>query len=485
MSVDLLHDAFVVINVFFITYMAGMQLNQGLLLAIGWRETSQYVKRKVLRDYQTIGESDRSLPISIIVPAYNEEAVIAESVRSLLLCSSRGLEVIVVNDGSKDRTLEILTADYDLIEDNRVPRAQVECKPVIATYRSRVDDRLVVIDKVNGGGKADANNAGLLYARYPLFCATDSDTILEADALPRLVREFQTRPETVAVGGIVRIINGSTVRDGHVSEVRTPRNMIVNLQIIEYLRAFLLGRTGWSRLRALVIISGAFGVFRREPVVAVGGYDPEAIAEDADLVVRLHRYHRENRIPYRIGFIADPVCWTQAPSDIKMLGSQRERWQRGLLQVLWTYRGMIGRPRYGSVGMFALPYFLVFEALGPFVEVLGFIVFTSSFWLGWVNTESVIALFVVAIVLGASFSLGALLVEERAFQRYRGWRCFGRLVLAATIENFIYRQWYAVIRVRASFSMLRGTKHEWGQMTRTGFATSEPPPVTAPVATEA
>ena len=481
MSLGDLQAAVEVVNIFFIVYMAAMQCNQAVLFALGWRETSDYVKRKVMRDYATIGTSELSLPISIIMPAYNEEAVILESVRSLLKSHSRGLEVIVVNDGSSDRTLEVLSTAFGLAEDSRVPRAWLPCEPVRGTYRSLVDERLVVIDKENGGGKADASNAGLRYARYPLFCSTDSDTILEADALPRLVREFQVRPETVAVGGIVRIVNGSTVNDGHVSEVRTPRGLLVNLQIVEYLRAFLLGRTGWSRLRALVIISGAFGVFRREPVVAIGGYDASAIGEDADLVVRLHRHCRDEGIDYRLGFIADPVCWTEAPSTFNVLGRQRERWQRGLLQVLWRYRAMIGRPQYGALGLFALPYFLVFEALGPFVEMLGYLVFGTSFALGWVSTEAAIALFVLAVVLGAAFSLAALLVEERAFKRYRGWSCFWRLTGAAAIENVLYRQWYALIRVRASIGMLLGVDRGWGEMARAGFG---PPgaPATQPAA---
>ena len=301
------------------------------------------MKRKSLRDYGTIANSELSVPVSIVVPAYNEESVIAESVRSLLNSHYAAFEVVVVNDGSTDRTLEVLTDEYDLVPHERVPRAHLETKPVVASYRSLSDERLVVIEKENGGSRADAVNAGLRYARYPLFLAVDADTLLDIDALPRLVREFQVRPETVALGGIVRIANGSTVEAGHVTEARTPRELLVNLQIVEYLRAFLVGRTGWSRLGAVLIVSGAFGIFRREDVIEIGGYDADSFAEDADLVVRLHRLCRDRGRPYRIGFIADPVCWTEAPSSLKVLKSQRERWQRGLLEVLWTARHMMGR----------------------------------------------------------------------------------------------------------------------------------------------
>jgi cellulose synthase/poly-beta-1,6-N-acetylglucosamine synthase-like glycosyltransferase len=473
--IDVLHDAVVAFNAFVIVYMLGQYGNQLLLVCCGWREISEYVKRRSLRDYRTIAESELSVPVSIVIPAYNEEGVILESVRSLLRSHYAAFEVIVVNDGSKDRTLEVLRDAYDLVEDRRVPRARVQSKPILACYRSLRDDRLVVVDKVNGGCRADAMNGGLRYARYPLFLAVDADTLLDVDALPRLVREFQVRPETVGLGGIVRIANGSTVEAGHVTEARTPRQLLVNLQIVEYLRAFLVGRTGWSRIGAVLIVSGAFGIFRREDVIAVGGYDPGSFAEDAELVLRLHRHCLDSGRRYRIGFIADPVCWTEAPSSLRTLQSQRNRWQRGLLQLLWDYRGMIGRRRYGTVGTLALPYFLLFEALGPLIEVTGYLVITVSLLLGWLSTAMAVAFFGVAVVLGIAFSFGALLVEERAFQRYRRWRCFGRLVLAAAVENLGYRQWYALVRVYASWLQLRGRPLAWGEMARAGFSTADAP----------
>ena len=467
--IDTLHAGVTAFNVFVVCYLLAQNVNQLVLIAFGWREISEYVKRRSLRDYETIASSELSVAVSIIVPAFNEEAVIIESVRSLLRSHYRAFEVVVVNDGSTDATLELLKQEYDLQEDRRVPRARVDSKPVIASYRSLRDERLVVVDKENGGGKADANNAGLRYARYPLFLAVDADTLLDLDALPRLVREFQVRPETVAVGGIVRIANGSTVEAGHVTEVRTPAQLLVNLQIVEYLRAFLVGRTGWSRIGALLIISGAFGIFRRQEVIEAGGYDANSFAEDAELVVRLHRLCSERGRPYRIGFIADPVCWTQAPDSFRSLRSQRMRWQRGLLETLWLNRGMIGRRRYGAVGTFGLPYFVAFEALGPIVEVSGYVAIALSLVFGWLSPTLAIAFFGVAVALGMAFSFGALLVEERAFQRYRSWRCFGRLVLAAGIENLGYRQWYALIRVRASAAHLRGRRPEWEDMVRSSF----------------
>jgi cellulose synthase/poly-beta-1,6-N-acetylglucosamine synthase-like glycosyltransferase len=473
--IDTIHHAVIAFNVFVIGYMLAQYANQLILICLGWREISEYVKRRSLRDYATIARSELSVPVSIVIPAYNEQEVILESVRSLLGSHYAAFEVVVVNDGSTDRTLDVLRDEYRLVPDRRVPRARVPSKPVVGSYRSLRDERLVVIDKENGGSRADAVNGGLRYARYPLFLAVDADTLLDVDALPRLVREFQVRPETVALGGIVRIANGSTVEAGRVTEARTPRQLLLNLQIIEYLRAFLVGRTGWSRIGAVLIVSGAFGIFRREEVVEAGGYDPDSFAEDAELVVRLHKLCRERGRPYRIGFIADPVCWTEAPSSLRTLKSQRDRWQRGLLEVLWRYRGMIGRRRYGSVGVFALPYFAAFEAIGPVVEVTGYAVIIVSLIFGWLSTAMAVAFFGVAVALGIAFSFGALLVEERAFQRYRSWRCFGRLVLAAGIENLGYRQWYALIRVHACWSHLRQRPLHWGEMTRTGFSPASAP----------
>lgn len=473
--IHLLHEAVVAFNVFVIAYLIAQNANQLILICFGWREISGYVKRRSLRDYATIGRSELSVPVSILIPAYNEEGVILESVRSLLRSHYKSFEVVVINDGSTDRTLNLLSEAYGLVEDRRVPRARLETHPIRASYRSPSDARLVVIDKVNGGGKSDALNAGLRFARFPLFLAVDADTLLDLDALPRLVREFQIRPETVAVGGIVRIANGSTVEAGQVTEVRTPRELLINLQIVEYLRAFLVGRTGWSRIGALLIVSGAFGIFRRELVIEAGGYDATSFGEDAELVVRLHKLCRDRDRPYRIGFIADPVCWTEAPDSLGVLRAQRDRWHRGLLDTLWRYRGMIGRPRYRSVGLFAMPYFVVFEALGPVVEVAGYATFVFALAMGWVSPAMAAAFVGLAVALGIAFSFGALLIEERAFQRYRSWRCFGRLVLAAAVENLGYRQWYALVRVHATWSQLRHRPLRWGEMTRSGFHSRERP----------
>ena len=453
-----------------------LNLAYSALLLLGSRQVSEWVRRRPLRDFRGVSDSPLSLPVTILAPAYDEEPVIVPSIRSLLASHYRELQVMVINDGSTDGTLDALKEAFELVEVERVPRANLPSAAVRAVYASPLDDRLLVIDKENGG-KADSLNCGIRYAAYPLFCAIDSDTMLDAAALARLVWSFQAEPETVATGGIVRIINGSLLEDGRIKSVRTPQNTLVNVQIVEYLRAFLAGRAGWSRVNMLLIISGAFGLFRRETVVEAGGYDTTTVGEDAELVVRLHRHCRDQNREYKITFVADPICWTEAPAERDALKRQRDRWQRGLLETLWRHRKMLANPRYGGIGMVAMPFFLIFEALGPVVEISGLVYCVIGLIMGWVNPPFAALLFGLAFTYGLVLSFGALLIEGRAFARYPGWRDLRRLMVAAVVENFGYRQWLAVVRTKALWTVLRPDAG-WGEMKRVGF--SEPVPAIAP-----
>jgi cellulose synthase/poly-beta-1,6-N-acetylglucosamine synthase-like glycosyltransferase len=466
---DLLRD----FNLFMLGYFVVLDAIFVILAVLGWRAVNEYVARRPFRDYRQVGKSKLSMPVSILVPAYNEGPVIVSSVRSLLDSQFGEFEVVVVNDGSTDNTLATLIDAFDLVQVDRVPRANVPCEPISAVYMSATDHRVVVLDKLNGGGKADALNAGIRYARYPLFCAIDADTLLDPGALARLVWEFQARPETVAVGGIVRVVNGSDVDgDGRLVRVKTPRGMLVNLQIVEYLRAFLGGRIGWSRLGMLMIISGAFGLFRRDVVVEAGGYDASTIGEDAELVVRLHRHQRDRGRKCRITFFPDPICWTEAPSKLRSLVRQRDRWQRGLIELMSRHRDMIGRPRYGGVGLVAMPYFLLFELFGPILEVLGYTACVVALLVGAVHAQFAFAFLGFAAFFGLLISFTVLLMEERAFRRYPDWRDLRRMVVALVVENLGYRQLNAVIRVRAWWTIWRRSEG-WEESTRVGLEASE------------
>jgi len=408
-------------------------------------------------------------PISVIVPAYDEEAGIIESVRSLLSLRYPVFEVIVVNDGSRDGTLARLVEAFDLRPSRTVFRKSLPTLPIRGIYRSAVQPRLVVVDKINGK-KADAMNAGLNISRYPLFCAVDADSILEKDALLKVVRPFLEDPErTIGAGGIIRLSNGCVVKEGQVVEVGIPRNWIARFQILEYLRAFLGGRMGMSMMKSTLIVSGAFGIFRKDLAMACGGYRAASITEDMDLVIRMQKHMHERKKPFRIQFIPDPICWTEAPENLRVLARQRGRWHRGLIQTLVRFRRMLFNPRYGVAGMFAMPFYAVFEMAGPFIEVLGYALFTSHVLLGQVNASFAVTFFFVAVFYGTFVSLLAILLEELSAHRYPKVKDILILTAAGVAENLFYRQYLSVIRAWSLIDYLRG-KNEWGAMHKRGFA---------------
>ena len=472
----------VAFNAVMLCYLVVISLVYTGLMIIGWRAINDYVRRRPLRDYGFVGRSSMTLPVSILAPAYNEAPVITAALRALLESQFGQFEIVVVNDGSTDETLAVLKREFDLVEVDRVPSAAIATKTIRGVFLSRSDPRLVVVDKENGG-KADSLNAGIRYARYPLFCAIDADTILDPGALSRLVWEFQSYPETVAVGGIVRVLNGSTVRDGRLVEIRTPRSFVENVQVLEYLRAFLGGRIGWSRIGMLLIISGAFGLFRRDVVVAAGGYDTSTVGEDAELVLRLHRYRRQRGEACRITFFPDPICWTEAPATLRVLTRQRDRWQRGLIEMLWRHRAMFANPRYGRVGLVAIPYYVVFEMIGPLIEFAGYMSLIVSIALGVISPVLTGLILGLAVAYGLVLSFGAVLMEERAFRRYPGGRDLRRLIMVAILENFGYRQFMVFVRARAWYTILR-KRSGWGEMPRAGFGAPSVVPEEPPILDE-
>ncbi|MCL6439175.1 MAG: glycosyltransferase, partial [Rubrobacteraceae bacterium] len=460
-----------VVNYFVLGYFLLINGVYALLYVISFFEIADYTRREVFSGFSELFASSYAPPVSVIVPAYNEEATIAESVRSLLSLRYPLHEVVVVNDGSSDGTLEVLGKSFDLWESDRPVRMQLETAPIRGVYASS-DERLVVVDKENGG-KADALNAGICAAGYPLVCCVDADIILEEDALLRAARPAIEYSDVAAVGGIVRVANGCEVDSGRVIEVRTPREALPTLQVVEYLRAFLAGRTGWSRLNALLIISGAFGIFRRSDLISAGGYSDDTVGEDMELVTRMHRVLHEDRRKYRVVFVPDPVAWTEVPSTLRVLRRQRDRWHRGLIDTLVRHRRMLFNPRYGTVGLLAMPYYFLFELLGPVVELLGYAAFIVGLLLGVLNVPFALAFFAVAVGLGSLLSVAAVFMEEMRLRRYPRWTDFLKLVLYGVLENFGYRQLNTLWRVAAIVSYLRRNT-DWGSMERRGFGPGEP-----------
>jgi cellulose synthase/poly-beta-1,6-N-acetylglucosamine synthase-like glycosyltransferase len=407
-------------------------------------------------------------PISIIAPAYNEEKTVIDSVRSLLSLEYPIFEVIVVNDGSTDQTLDKLIRFFHLEKTKRVFRKVVDHKPVKGIYTSPTHPKLIVVDKVNGK-KADAHNAGLNVSRYPLFCAVDSDSILEKDALLKMVRPFLEDPEkTIAAGGIIRLSNGCVFKSGQIAEVGMPHNFLARFQIVEYFRAFLGGRIGISMLRSILIISGAFGLFRKDIALQCGGYRTSTLGEDMDLVVRMRKLLHEKKVPFSIQFIPDPICWTEVPETLSSLARQRNRWHRGLVDTLLHNISMLFNPRYGITGMLAMPFYFFFEMLGPVIEVAGYIVFVLCVFFREVNYPFAILFFLVAIIFGTLLSLFSLLLEEYSTHRFPRLRDVLIIALYSLLENFVYRQWLALVRVKGFWDYFRG-KQEWGVLKKKGF----------------
>lgn len=409
-------------------------------------------------------------PVAVLAPAFNEAATCRESVRAMLALHYPEHEVIVINDGSKDETLQILIDEFKLYRSGRTPDGTLPTKPIRAIYESRDPIGLVVIDKENGG-KADSLNAGINLARAPLVCAVDSDSLLEDRALLWVIQPFLEDDSTIATGGIIRVVNGCKVEGGRVTDVRAPRKLLPLFQAVEYLRAFLGGRVAFSYLNSLLIISGAFGVFRRDAVLEAGGYLTSTVGEDMELVVRLHRLWREKRRPYRIVFVAEPVCWTEVPESLAVLQRQRNRWQRGTVDSIGLHRRMILRPRYGAIGLFALPYFLIFEMLGPVVELIGYAVTILGLATGLISVNVAILFAVVSILFGVMLSLSAVVLEELTRRRYPSPADLARLFLAAVLENFGFRQLHTWWRTRGLIDGLRG-KQGWGAMERRGWRSS-------------
>lgn len=429
------------------------------------RRYSMRLKSLDLTDLITSGGAP---PISLIAPAYNEALTCVESVRSLLSIEYPNFEVVVVNDGSKDETVERLRAAYQLEPASRIPTAAVHTARVRQVYHSRTHPSLWLVDKENGG-KADALNAGLNYCYTPMFCAIDADSLLEPEALVRIVRPFLEDSRTIAAGGILRIANGCRVERGRVVEVGLPRSLLARFQVLEYLRVFLAGRMGWATLDASLIISGAFGIFSRAAVVRAGGYATDTVGEDMELVVRLHRHHSEAGIPYKIHFVPDPVAWTECPESIAVLARQRDRWQRGLFQSLTRHKRMLFNPKYGKAGVLAFPYFFFLEMLGPVIELLGYVAFVVTIAAGRADWYFVGAFLAVAVVFGGVLSLSAVALEELSFRRYPRVSDLFQLFGLAALENLGYRQLNTWWRVKGTISALRGVEG-WGKMTRTGFS---------------
>ena len=461
----MLNTAVQVFNYFILIYVLVMQAQILFVATMSYRALSsdRFASRHGrIRDMIT---SDTTPPISIIIPAYNEAAGIADSVRSMAMLHYPNMEIIVVNDGSKDETAERMIEAFDMVPIDFPYRNAIPTQKIKRLYKSRLPHPVVFVDKENGG-KSDAINAGINVSQYPYFMATDADMVLESEALIHAARHFvEDREHTVAVGGNVRVLNGCEVRLGKVTKVALPRTAIEMAQIVEYIRSFLSARPGWSRLGSLLIISGAFGIFSKRAVTEVGGFRNDHLGEDMEMTMRLHRHYRKQGKRYRIVYAADAVAWTEVPTSWKVLKKQRIRWHRGLIQVIWQYRGMILNPRYGFVGLVAWPSFIAFEFIAPILEFTGWIIVPISLYLGLLNPEVAVPLIAIALLLGAANSILSLYLDDR-FGYYNDAKSTLRLLMYTLGEHLGLRQRSVWWRVRALF--WNPKKKVWGDMQRAG-----------------
>ncbi len=453
---------------FIIFYVAAINSIYFVLMVLGYFVVRDS-RRLSASELEALSRSPMLPSISILAPAYNESLSIRDSVRAMIELNYPNHEVIVINDGSTDDTLEILIEHFRLYKSSRFPTGKLSSKSIRGIYESRDAVPLIVVDKENGG-KADSLNVGLNVSRSDLVAAVDSDSLLEKDSLLHVVRPFLVEDCTVASGGIIRVANGCNVENGRIGEIKIPRNLIARFQVIEYLRAFLGGRIAFSFLNSLLIISGAFGLFRREAVVDAGGFNPATVGEDMELVLRLHRICRRKKQKYRIVFVSDPVCWTQVPETLRVLNRQRNRWERGSAESLWIHRRVFMNPKFGILGLFAFPYFVAFELLGPIVELTGYIFTMAGLVLRTISPEVAALFFIVSVAFGMMLSVSAVLLEQFTARRYPAARNVLQLLWVAVIENLGFRQLLTVWRAHGFIDVIRRNKG-WGAMERRGFET--------------
>ena len=466
-----------ILHYIFFAYAFSAILSYVVLSIISGKETIEYLKKNSFVNYKDILSSTMSPSITIIAPAYNESLNVVENVRSLLSNHYVNYSVVIVNDGSKDDSLEKLILAYDLEKIDYVINEKIKTQPLRAgIFKSKnpAFEKLMVVDKENGG-KADALNMGLNISKSKYVACIDVDCLLLEDALQKMIKPFLevTDAKVIATGGVIRIANSCVIRGGKLIDVNLPKNLLVQSQILEYLRAFLLGRMAWSRLNGLLVISGAFGIFDKEIAIAVGGYDTKTVGEDMEIIVRMRRYMEEKNEKYKVSYIPDPLCWTEAPDSYKIFISQRNRWTRGTIETLKKHRKIGFNPKYGSFGMLSYPYWLIFERLAPIIETVGILYFVILIVLKEVRWEFALSFLFLAYLFSVLFSIVALYSEELTFHQYKKRGTGYKLVLLSALEPFVLHPFILYAAIRGNIDYYFNKNKKWGEMVRKGMTTAE------------
>jgi len=458
-----LNSVFIITALIFSTYL--------ILTIFSAITLRKYLRKNSYVDYNSIVASPLAPSLSVIAPAFNESETIIDNIRTLLSLYYNNYEVVVVNDGSRDDSLEKIIAAYELEKVNYYFDYRLPCKRIRGVYKSknRSFKRLTVIDKANGG-KADSLNAGLNVCRNDLVVSIDADSIMESDALLKLVKPFMEAKErkVIGAGGVIRIANSCEIADGHIKKINLPRKFLPRAQVMEYTRAFLMGRMAWSELDGLLLISGALGMFDREIVIKCGGYSTSTVGEDMELVVRMRRYMAEKGLEYDVVYIPDPLCWTEVPSSVKVLARQRSRWTRGTMETLAKHRKLLFNRKYGKLGLLGYPYWLAFEYLAPIVEFLGLCWFTYLIISDKLNWPFFLLLFGFVYFFAVSLSIWSVLFEEITFHKYEKRRDVMRLVGTAFLEPLFYHPMVMLMTIKGNLDKVFN-RNKWGKMERKGF----------------
>lgn len=462
-----------IIHYFFLVFSVFAIASYIILAIISAVETIEYTKKNSFINYKEILSSTFSPSISIIAPAYNESLNIVENVRSLLSSHYVNYDVIIVNDGSKDDSLSKLIQAYDLVQIDHLINEHIKTKPLRkGVYKSTnpAFDKLTVIDKENGG-KADALNMGLNMSKNRYVACIDVDCLLLEDALQKMIKPFleSTDTKVIASGGVIRIANSCIVNDGKLLDINFPKTWLEQGQILEYLRAFLLGRMAWSRLNGLLVISGAFGLFDKKIAIDVGGYDTNTVGEDMEIIVRMRRHMEELKEKYKVAYIPDPLCWTEAPDNYKTFISQRNRWTRGTIETLRKHRKIAFNPNYRSLGLISYPYWLVFERLAPIIEVAGILYFGILIALDQVRWDYALAFIILAYMFSVMFSIVAIFSEELTYHQYKKKSIGFKLIIIAFLEPFVIHPIILYSAIKGNINYYFYKKIEWGHMTRKGM----------------
>ncbi len=451
------------INVFFFIYMFLYAIVFFLTTMISSVNLDDFSIRKRHTSYAALKNDINHIPASILVPAYNEEVTIVDSINSLLHLDYPEYEIIVINDGSNDNTAEVVIDYFNLKQVARPIRKLVKSKDVIEIYENSEGVKIILVNKENGG-KSDALNAGINISNFPLFVCVDADSMLQRDSLKKIVEPFLESDETIAVGGNIKVANAVILDNGNVVDVKSPKKWIVLFQMIEYIRVFLNSRVAFNGMNANLIVSGAFGIYKKQAVVNVGGYSHEIIGEDMEIVVKMHAFYRKNNIPYKIAYVSDAICWTQVPEKYSVLKKQRRRWHIGMGQSLKGHRFVNLNSKYGTVGLVAYPYFLLFEYITPILEILGITTIIVSYIFNIINLQFLLLYLLVYMGYNMIVSMIAVLLEKFIFGKNIPNELIGKLLFFCILESFGYRQLISIFRLGA-FNPFR--KNTWGNMERT------------------